>query len=203
MRNGKVKTNPVRLVRQRKESSGVIRFLLDDEETRLRAVISEHYPSQMPELDVSLGTGMRLGEQYGERLLWEQVDFQRREIRLKKTKNGKGRTIPMNASVYAALELRKEQGRGTKPKDAVFPADGPRWWWDDAREKAGLHDYRWHDNRHTFCSRLAMRGVNLKAIQELAGHKTLAITSRYAHLDDGALRLAVSLLDQEAATDAK
>jgi site-specific recombinase XerD len=39
-----------------------------------------------------------------------------------------------------------------------------------------------------------MKGVNLKAIQVLAGHKTIAMTARYAHLDDAALREAVDLI---------
>lgn len=47
---------------------------------------------------------------------------------------------------------------------------------------------------HTFCSRLAMRKVNLVAIKEPAGHKTLGITARNAHLDDDAKREAVDLL---------
>jgi hypothetical protein len=42
--------------------------------------------------------------------------------------------------------------------------------------------YVWHSNRHTFCSWLAIAGVPLKTIQELAGHKTIAITAQYAHL---------------------
>jgi site-specific recombinase XerD len=48
--------------------------------------------------------------------------------------------------------------------------------------------------RHHFCSKLAIKGVNLKVIQTLAGHKTIAITARYAHLDDASLRAAVDLL---------
>jgi integrase len=99
----------------------------------------------------------------------------------------------MNASVFAAFEARKTQVPKAKGKDVVFDTP-PRPWWDDVRELAGLADYRWHDNRHTFCSRLAMRKVNLVAIKELAGHKTLAITARYAHLDDDAKREAVDLL---------
>jgi integrase len=193
LRNSKVSSNPVRLVRQRQEGDGVIRFLRDDEEKLLRKIIEGQYPAHMCELDVSLGTGMRLTEQYGKRLLWDQVDFKRREITLKKTKNGKGRVIPMNAVVCAALEVRKAQVPEAKRKDPVFDVL-PRSWWDDVREKVVLDDYRWHDNRHTFCSRLAMRGVNLVAIKDLAGHKTLAITARYAHLDDNAKREAVDLL---------
>ena len=49
--------------------------------------------------------------------------------------------------------------------------------------------------RHTFCSHLAMRGAPPKAIQELAGHSTLAMTLRYMHLAPSALRDAVALLN--------
>jgi site-specific recombinase XerD len=41
-----------------------------------------------------------------------------------------------------------------------------------------------------------MKGVNLKVIQTLAGHKTIAITARYAHLDDASLRVAVNSLSK-------
>jgi len=194
IRNGKLQSNPVRLVRQRKEGNGVIRFLRDEEEKALRKWMAKHYSQQLWELDVSLGTGMRLTEQYGKRLLWKQVRFERKEIELKTTKNGKGRIIPMNASVLAAMKTRRSRVPRAKPDEPVFPMQ-PRSWWDDVRKNANLQDYRWHDNRHTFCSRLAMRGVNLVAIRDLAGHKTLAITARYAHLDDSAKRECRGLVD--------
>ncbi len=193
IRNGRATSNPVRLVKQRKEGGNVIRFLRDHEEAALRAVIAQKYPDKMCELDISLGTGMRLSEQYGSRLRWQNVDFRRRELDLSRTKNYTARIIPMNASVFAAFEARRAQVPLAESKDPVFDIL-PRSWWDDVREHAGLADYRWHDNRHTFCSRLAMRKVNLVAIKELAGHKTLAITARYAHLDDGAKREAVDSL---------
>lgn len=43
-------------------------------------------------------------------------------------------------------------------------------------------DYTWHNNRHTFCSWLALAGVSIKEIQVLAGHKTITMAARYAHL---------------------
>jgi site-specific recombinase XerD len=197
LKNGKVASNPARLVTQKHEGNGVIRFLSDEEEKALRAAITEHCPGHMTELDISLGTGMRLSEQYT--LTWNSVDIVRKEVSLAKTKNNVGRNIPMNASVETAFRELKERGDKAKRSDPVF-AGPPRKWWEDVIEKSGIVNYRWHDNRHSFCSRLAMRGINLKAIQLLAGHKTLAITARYSHLDDAALRVAVESLDTPIAS---
>jgi integrase len=190
LRNGKVTNNPARLVRQRHENNGVIRWLTDEEEKRLRVVIAEHFPEHMPELVIALGMGMRLTEQF--QLKWESVDFKRKEVRLGTTKNYSGRSIPMNSEVLRAFKLlRKTVGNES---DRVFAINNPRMWFATALRLAGIARFRWHDCRHTFCSRLAMRNQNLKVIQALAGHKTIAITARYAHLDDAALRAAVNCL---------
>ncbi len=191
LRNGKVKGNPARLVRQKREENGVIRWLKDVEDVALRTVLEQHYPKKIPELDIALGTGMRLSEQYG--LTWGAVDLTHKEIRLSKTKNYSGRTIPMNSTVQSAFAEIRSRVPKAKKTEAVFD-QLPRSWWEDALEKSGVVDFRWHDCRHTFCSRLAMKGVNLKAIQVLAGHKTITMTARYAHLDDAALRAAVDLI---------
>lgn len=47
-------------------------------------------------------------------------------------------------------------------------------------------------------SHLAMRGVAMRAIQDLMGHQTITMTMRYAHLMPGATRAAVATLDQPA-----
>jgi site-specific recombinase XerD len=52
-----------------------------------------------------------------------------------------------------------------------------------------------HVLRHTFCSRLAMRGAPGRAIQELAGHRDLMTTQRYMHLSSAALDNAIQLLE--------
>ncbi len=67
-----------------------------------------------------------------------------------------------------------------------------------ACKRVKLRTFGWHVLRHTFCSHLALRGAVPKAIQELAGHTTLAVTLRYMHLAPSALRDAIQLLDRPA-----
>lgn len=63
-----------------------------------------------------------------------------------------------------------------------------------ARRAAQLEDFRFHDLRHTFASRLAMEEADLVTIRELMGHKTMAMTLRYSHLSPGHRRTAIERL---------
>jgi site-specific recombinase XerD len=58
----------------------------------------------------------------------------------------------------------------------------PKKWFETALRLAGIENVTWHTLRHTFASRLVMAGVDLKTVQELMGHKSLAMTARYSHL---------------------
>jgi site-specific recombinase XerD len=66
-------------------------------------------------------------------------------------------------------------------------------------EEAKISNFRWHDLRHTFISRLVMKDVNLRTVQELAGHKTISMTTRYAHLAPEHNQAAIEKLDPVAA----
>ncbi len=59
---------------------------------------------------------------------------------------------------------------------------------------AQIEDFRWHDLRHTFASRLVMTGVDLRTVQELLGHKTIDMTVRYSHLAPTHVQEAVERL---------
>jgi integrase len=91
VRNGKVTANPARLVRQRKEGEGRLRFLSREEYDRLHRVIAKRFPEHLAEFVASIHTGMRLSEQYS--CTWSQVHFDRRTIELTKTENGSGRAV--------------------------------------------------------------------------------------------------------------
>jgi site-specific recombinase XerD len=60
-------------------------------------------------------------------------------------------------------------------------------------------NFRWRDLRQTFISRLVMKEVNLRIIQELARHKTISMTTRYAHLAPEHNQAAIEKLHSAAA----
>ena len=187
IQNGKVQTNPARLVPAKKESAGKLRFLSPEEETRLRAALVKR-PWAVPHLDIALNTGMRRGEQFS--LTWGDVALDRREIHLDLTKNGSSRYVALNSEAVRVLrELATEHKRLGIAKDATLflnghrkPIADPREWFLNACKEADIEGVTWHTLRHTFASRLVMAGVDLKTLQDLMGHKTIAMTARYAHL---------------------
>jgi site-specific recombinase XerD len=180
----KVKENPARLVKHRKENNARVRWLSADEEVRLRAAVSITCPGHMPELDLALNTGLRLGELYG--LDWENVNLARRVLTIPRPKNDEMRHVPLNGPALAALGELQKRGDGIGP--VIRNAEGgalasPRYWFEPAVKRAKIRSFSWHCLRHTFASRLVMAGVDLRTVQELMGHKSIQMTVRYSHLN--------------------
>ena len=195
IQNGKVKENPARLVKHRQENNARVRWLSAEEEVRLRAAMSATSPQHLPELDLALNTGMRLGEMYS--LNWENVNIARRTLTIPRCKNGQLRHVPLNVTAIAALEtLRKQNGEvGPVIRNAEGGAlTSPRYWFEPAVKKAKIRSFSWHCLRHTFASRLVMAGVDLRTVQELMGHKSIQMTVRYSHLTPKHTLAAVELL---------
>ena len=214
-----IQNNPVRATEPMPVDNGVIRYLLPSEEARIRKTLQEdvdvcgprneqlrkHMIHRQCEFDVSLYSGMREGEQYD--LVWEDVNFETREATARDTKNGTSRQVHLNKRVVKALRTLEALGLGRKRRaknkpnpsapDVVFAIRDNKNWWAQAMRRAKVYRFRWHDLRHTFCSRLAQRGVSLKVIQELAGHKTIQMSARYAHLDKTSVLKGLAVLDQD------
>jgi integrase len=158
-----------------------------------RSVLQDRYPERVPEFDLALHTGLRRGEQYG--LRWEDVDRERHILSVPRSKNGAMRHVPLNGTARHALaELHARNG----DSDLVFGSKSPRGWFEPAVNAACVNDFTWHCLRHTFASRLVMAGVDIRTVAELLGHKTLAMTMRYAHLAPDHQLAAVERLEPTA-----
>jgi site-specific recombinase XerD len=207
IRNEKVHANPARLVRNRKENNVRVRFLTQEEETRLRACAEATCPEHLTELDLALHTGLRLSDMYG--LTWENVNLSRRVLTVPRSKNGEMQHVPLNSAVLKALAELRKRGDGTGRVIRNLhgePLAGPRHWFEPAIKKARIRAFSWHCLRHTFASRLVMAGVDLRTVQELLGHKSVAMTVRYSHLAPKHTLAAVERLvgaDTETPTDTK
>lgn len=206
IQNRKVSSNPARSVMHRREDNNRVRFLTEEEEKKLRKVIEAKWASHMPELDLAINTGIRKGSQYG--LTWDMVDWKSRELHIPntETKNGEPLHAPLNDAAIAALKVVFEAGNGKgrvfKSKKTGGPLENGRHWFDDAVVDAKVKNFHWHDLRHTFASRLRMKGAPLEDIADLLGHKSLTMTRRYAHLGPNKLHAVVSLLKPTATTTA-
>ena len=198
-RNRQVKGKmPIPKITMFKVDNARVRFLEDDEYRRLIEQCTEPLKSMVI---LAVNTGMRRGEILS--LKWHYVYVKRGVITLVETKNGEKRDVPINdTAVNVLMAIAKHPD-----SDYVFSGRIPSEHIDEsyvshkfekAVHKAKIKDFRFHDLRHTFASWLVMRGVDLKTVQELLGHKTFTMTLRYAHLSPEHKKQAVDILDEKS-----
>jgi len=139
---------------------------------------------------------MRRGELRA--LRWDAVDFSTGTIHLKRDKAGEGRWVTLSSVAREALLSVKREQKIMSPY--VFCSPQGKFlhnWereWRPALQAAHVPNFRFHDCRHTFASRLAMTGVDLYTVQRAGGWKTQAMVERYAHLSPDHVRAAVERL---------
>jgi integrase len=150
-----------------------------------------------PAVLLSLNTGLRQGEVF--KLTWPSVNLEKGMVTVtaSSAKSQKSRHVPLNAEAKAVLKAWQEQGSG---EGYVFPSrdGGPlseiKTAWLKLLRDADIKNFRWHDMRHHFASRLVMAGVDLNTVRELLGHSDIKMTLRYAHLAPEHKRAAVELI---------
>ena len=140
---------------------------------------------------ISLHCGLRAGEIFN--LKGQDLDFDNNLINISDPKNKESRKAYMTKAVKDALSKRVPES----PDEYIFKdkrhngkiasishAFGKTV--DKLEFNKGVTDRRqmvtFHSLRHTFASWLALQGETILTIKELLGHKTLAMTTRYAHL---------------------
>lgn len=164
------------------------RFLTDDEACRLleecRNSPSKHLH---PMVMIALHTGMRLGEI--QKLKKADIVDGRIYLKSSHTKNSRVKIIPLNSTLKTYLEdyLARNQ-------DFFFNTQ-LRGSFKAALERANIKDFRFHDLRHTFASKLKAQNINDGIIQQLMGLETASMVQRYAHLSPESILNAIKVVD--------
>ena len=200
-REGALADNPAAGVRTPKHPRNLPRHLRPGEIEALLEAPGSDGPLQIRDralLELLYAAGLRVGELVS--LDWQDIDLAGRVLRVL-GKGGKERMVPFGRPAAAALRgwlaaWEKLRG-GERPPAAMEPEPvflnhrGGRLtdrsvrrlldrYVERAALAAGVHP---HTLRHTFATHLLEGGADLRAIQELLGHSSLATTQRYTHLE--------------------
>ncbi len=197
-----IKENHCEKVSALKEDNERVRYLSEDEEIRLldACTFTPYLHGQLKEIVIfALNTGLRQSEILN--LKWEDVDLKNKVAIIRETKT-KPRAIPLNNIACKVLMGKKIRnisgyiwttGNGTKIMNRNLLREFYK-----ALKKANIHNFRFHDLRHTFATRLVQAGVDIYTVAKLMGHKDLKSTQRYAHYNTESLRQFVEVLDAKS-----
>ena len=164
--------------------------------TELRALAVATGPDSGALIWVLGTTGPRIGEAAA--LNVGDVDWRRRRLRIRKSKNGEARDVPIAESVLKMLDFNRpaREPLFVGPRGGrLYPNSWRRWRFDRAKMKIGRPDITPHALRHTAASLAIAAGADVKQVQYMMGHKSAVMTlDLYGHLwpsglDDIAVRI--------------
>jgi integrase/recombinase XerD len=154
----------------------------------------------------SFWSGMRVGEIAALKVADVQnIDGTiKNEIRLtaEQTKGRFGRTVFINEKLQKEIAeyLKLHKAKSTnKPlfyteKSDGFSANTLTQWFYWTYKKTGITGASSHSGRRTFITALASKGIGVKVLASLAGHRSIAITQAYIDVNDEMKRHAVELV---------
>lgn len=167
-----------------------LRVLNEDEYWALTKGYSKEHDHAWGLTQFLLLTGARIGEAIA--LKYKDVHFTEQEpyvvLRTRKRKGGKedSRVVPLvGVLIKNAMAHREATGQPAipDPEEWLFPR------WRDQRaagkavirfaESVGVNNFRPHDCRRTFATRLLERGTNPRTVADLLGHTSLTMVMRY------------------------
>lgn len=159
---------------------GRVRWLSRAQADRL---LQELPPHQQDLMLFALATGLRQGNVKS--LTWDQVDFSRRIVTVEHgdTKNNEALSVRLNGLAISVVERQRRKQCEHVFTDAGRPIGQLNTkHWRAAFKRAGITNFRWHDLRHTWASRLRQNDVPIWVLQELGGWKSETMVRRYAHI---------------------
>lgn len=145
-------------------------------------------------------TGLRLSEGLG--LIPTDIDSQRMVMRVRQGKGKKDRYVPLSAQL---LDLLRRHWKATRPRRWLFEGLKPGRPLSDgavqractrASLRAGISKVVTpHTLRHSFATHLLEAGTDLRAIQQVMGHRSLGTTAIYLHVAANAPQLSSKCAD--------
>ena len=195
------RSNPCTGVNKYKENKKQ-RFLSDAELKRLENSLIEQQKLQpasyctVNAIFMILYTGCRVSEILN--LKWENVHLSDSYIHLPDTKTGEG-ARPLNQKAIDLLSsMTPKEGNpyvfyGKVPGQPIVEIKRA---WGTILKRADIKDFRIHDLRHSFASFALKKGVPLVHVSKLLGHRNIATTMRYAHLELEQLKESTNIVNQ-------
>ena len=121
---------------------------------------------------------------------WDAVDRTAREVRLRTSKNGQGRVLPLEGELWNLIERRwaartiELKSGATKLSEFVFHRAGEpvvdfRKPWTEAFNEAEVPRKLFHDLRRTAVRNMIRAGVPQSVAMSISGHKTVSMFMRY------------------------
>lgn len=181
---------PIKVVPKERE------YLTEDEVIEFAEAISHKVVKVM--VYTMFYAGLRVSE--ATNLKVEDVDLEKRQIKVIAGKGNKNRTIPINDKLYEILKeystwridseyffATKKTGKISKVRVEAIVRE--------TREKLGIKkQVTPHTFRHSFASRLVEKNVNIVSISKLLGHSDIKVTSVYTHTNMNQLTEAVNMM---------
>ena len=192
--------NPCRLVRKPTLPLGRVRYLSDEERSRLlTACQNSRNRALYPLVILALATALRSGSLF--QLSTQNVDVEKGMLRLEKTKNGSRLVLPLvgEALTVARMLAATSQDGYLLPQRSGNPWGHYRTAWQRAVQRARLEEeFSFHSLRHTAASYMVQAGIPLYLVGAILGHSSRSVhmTARYAHLATDNLRQALEVLAQ-------
>jgi integrase len=190
-----------------KEPEERVRELMPEEGASLDATARDDYRDIM---DFAHASGLRLRECL---LRWSEVNWEAKQI-IKKGKGEKKITVPITSRfreilwplrghhpefvfTYVAKRTRKEKGL-IKGERYPITYNGLKTEWKRHRKRSGIADFRFHDFRHDFATKLLRKTGNLKLTQKGLNHSNIKTTTKYAHVLDQDIAEAIEAMQEDS-----
>jgi len=194
------------LINWEREEKTKFRYLNEEELDKFYSYWQSNFMGEMRRLSLFMvETGARLSEAL--RLEWGDITEGEASVTFWRTKTGKPRTLPLTERCSAMLRVlqksdftkaRRVFGTSEERRNRVFaitPHDIRKKWLRMQRD-LDWPDVTPHTLRHTCCTRLVSRGVDIKRVMEWMGHSNISTTQRYMQISPQGLADVVHVLEE-------